>query len=75
MILELDGGQRAYAYTGGKPFDAARPTVVFIHGAQHDHSAWGLQTCYFAHHDFGMLALDRAADVRCPVCMLSGQRT
>jgi len=57
MILDLDG-QRAYAYTGGKPFDAARPAIVFIHGAQHDHSVWALQTRYFAHHGFGVLALD-----------------
>jgi pimeloyl-ACP methyl ester carboxylesterase len=57
MMLD-PGGHRAYAYTGGKPFDAARPTVVFIHGAQHDHSVWALQTRYFAHHGFGVLALD-----------------
>ena len=35
--IELNG-QAAYAYTGGKPFDAALPCVVFIHGAQNDHS-------------------------------------
>jgi pimeloyl-ACP methyl ester carboxylesterase len=58
MILTLDGGKSAYAYTGGKSFDAARPAVVFIHGAQHDHSVWALQTRYFAHHGFGVLALD-----------------
>lgn len=57
MMLDIDG-HRAYAYTGGKPFDAARPAVVFIHGAQHDHSVWALQTRYFAHHGFGVLAVD-----------------
>lgn len=57
MILEIDG-RAAYAYTGGKPFDAARPAVVFIHGAEHDHSVWALQTRYFAHHGFAVLALD-----------------
>ncbi|MDR5877646.1 alpha/beta hydrolase [Caballeronia sp. LZ032] len=51
-------GRAAYAYTGGKSFDAARPAVVFIHGAEHDHSVWALQTRYFAHHGFGVLALD-----------------
>ncbi len=50
--------KEAYAYTGGKAFDAALPTVVFIHGAQNDHSVWGLQSRYFAHHGFGVLALD-----------------
>ncbi|SAK47829.1 3-oxoadipate enol-lactonase [Caballeronia hypogeia] len=57
MILDLDG-RAAYAYTGGKPFDAARPAVVFLHGAEHDHSVWALQTRYFAHHGFSVLALD-----------------
>ncbi|SAK53312.1 alpha/beta fold hydrolase [Caballeronia ptereochthonis] len=57
MILDIHG-RAAYAYTGGKPFDAARPAVVFIHGAEHDHSVWALQTRYFAHHGFGVLALD-----------------
>ncbi|MDR5819891.1 alpha/beta hydrolase [Caballeronia sp. LZ043] len=51
-------GRAAYAYTGSKSFDAARPAVVFIHGAEHDHSVWALQTRYFAHHGFGVLALD-----------------
>ncbi|SAL75699.1 3-oxoadipate enol-lactonase [Caballeronia arvi] len=57
MILDTNG-RGAYAYTGGKSFDAARPAVVFIHGAEHDHSVWALQTRYFAHHGFGVLALD-----------------
>ena len=37
-------GTTSYAYTGGKPFDPALPTVVFVHGAQHDHSVWILQS-------------------------------
>ncbi|MDR5756743.1 alpha/beta hydrolase [Caballeronia sp. LZ035] len=57
MMLDHHG-EAAYAYTGGKTFDAARPAVVFIHGAEHDHSVWALQTRYFAHHGFGVLALD-----------------
>jgi pimeloyl-ACP methyl ester carboxylesterase len=47
-----------YAYTGGKPFDAARPCIVFIHGAQHDHSVWILQSRYLAHHGYAVFALD-----------------
>lgn len=50
--------RRAYAYTGGKPFDPALPCVVFIHGAQHDHSVWALQTRWFAHHGWSVLAPD-----------------
>jgi len=57
MELELDG-QLAYAYTGGKPFDPVLPCVVFIHGAQNDHSVWGLQSRWFAHHGFAVLAVD-----------------
>ncbi|SAL74128.1 3-oxoadipate enol-lactonase [Caballeronia terrestris] len=57
MMLDVHGTP-AYAYTGGKAFDAARPAVVFLHGAEHDHSVWALQTRYFAHHGFGVLALD-----------------
>jgi pimeloyl-ACP methyl ester carboxylesterase len=47
-----------YAYTGGKPFDAAKPTVVFIHGVLNDHSVWILQSRYFAHHGWNVLAID-----------------
>lgn len=57
MLLNVQG-QDAYCYTGGKSFNAALPTLVFIHGAQNDHSVWILQTRYFAHHGFGVLAVD-----------------
>ena len=51
-------GAKAYCYTGGKPFDAAKPTVVFIHGVLNDHSVWILQTRYLAHHGWNVLAVD-----------------
>jgi pimeloyl-ACP methyl ester carboxylesterase len=57
MQIEVSG-QSAYAYTGGKPFDTHLPNVVFIHGAQNDHSVWGLQSRWFAHHGFAVLAVD-----------------
>lgn len=57
MILDVQGKQ-AYCYTGGKAFDTALPTIVFIHGAQNDHSVWALQSRFLAHHGFGVLALD-----------------
>jgi len=57
MILTVQG-KLAYAYTGGRAFDARLPAAVFIHGAEHDHSVWALQTRYFAHHGFGVLAVD-----------------
>ncbi|MDE2094661.1 MAG: alpha/beta hydrolase [Burkholderiales bacterium] len=49
---------KAYAYTGGKAFDAAQPCIVFIHGALHDHSVWTLLARWFAHHGHGVLAVD-----------------
>lgn len=57
--MELNvNGATAYAYTGGKAFDASAPCVVFVHGAENDHSVWVLQSRYLAHHGFGVLALD-----------------
>lgn len=50
--------QKIYAYAGGKPLDPAQPTLVFIHGVLNDHSVWILQTRYFAHHGFNVLAVD-----------------
>ncbi len=47
-----------YCYTGGRPFDPAQPTVVFIHGVLNDHSVWVLQSRYLAHHGYNVLALD-----------------
>ena len=60
FTLQTSAGQNyeAYAYTGGKTFDAAKPTLVFIHGVLNDHSVWILQTRYLAHHGFNVLAVD-----------------
>lgn len=57
MIFDVEGFD-AYCYSGGRQFDPTRPAVVFIHGAQNDHSVWILQTRYFAHHGFNVLAVD-----------------
>ena len=58
MIKFLVQQQPAYVYTGGKPFDADRPSVVFIHGAANDHSVWTYQARYFAHHGWNAMAVD-----------------
>lgn len=50
--------QPCYAYTGGKPFDAAKPALLFVHGAANDHSVWHLQARYFAHHGWNVMAID-----------------
>ena len=58
-MMELTvNGAKTYCYTGGKAFDAAKPTVVFVHGVLNDHSVWILQTRYLAHHGFNVLATD-----------------
>lgn len=57
MNFQIEG-RTAYCYTGGKAFNPAQPSAVFIHGAQSDHSVWGLQTRYFAHHGYNVLAVD-----------------
>jgi len=57
MYLQVNG-HSTYCYTGGKPFDAAKPSVVFIHGVLNDHSVWILQTRYLANHGWNVLALD-----------------
>ena len=51
-------GAPTYCYTGGKPFDAAKPTAVFIHGVLNDHSVWILQSRFLAHHGWNVLAVD-----------------
>ena len=51
-------GHETFCYTGGKPYDGTKPTVVFIHGVLNDHSVWTLQTRYFAHHGWNVLAPD-----------------
>ena len=57
-------GHHAYAYTGGKPFDATLPCTVFIHGALHDHSVWTLLARWAAHHGRSVLAVDQPGHAR-----------
>lgn len=57
MFFEV-AGRRAYAYTADHAPDAAKPSVVFIHGAGLDHSWWALQSRYFGYHGWNVLALD-----------------
>jgi pimeloyl-ACP methyl ester carboxylesterase len=57
MFLKVDN-KKVYAYTANHPFDAAKPSVVFVHGAAHDHSVWALQSRYFAYHGWNALAVD-----------------
>ena len=57
--MQVDvNGCSVYAYTGGRDFDPAQPSIVFVHGACNDHSVWALQSRYFAHHGRNVLAVD-----------------
>ena len=57
MHIQVNGAA-IYCYTGGKAFDAAKPTVVIIHGVLNDHSVWALQSRYMANHGWNVLAVD-----------------
>jgi pimeloyl-ACP methyl ester carboxylesterase len=57
MELTVDG-QSAYVYTGTRPLEPGRETWLFVHGAGMDHSAWILQSRYFAYHGCNLLAVD-----------------
>jgi pimeloyl-ACP methyl ester carboxylesterase len=50
--------QLVYIYTATKTIETSKPSVVMVHGAQHDHSVWVLQSRYLAHHGFNVLAVD-----------------
>ena len=51
-------GNVVYAYTGARALQVAAPTVMFVHGAGNDHSVWALQSRYFAHHGWNVVAVD-----------------
>src|SRR5438270_5942978 len=57
MQLTVNGIDTLVA-TGGREFDKSQPTIVLLHGAGFDHSAWALHSRWFAHHGFGVLAPD-----------------
>lgn len=57
MRVQVDGSE-VYCYTGTRPIDPSRPSVVFMHGAANDHSVFALQSRYFAHHGRNVLAVD-----------------
>jgi pimeloyl-ACP methyl ester carboxylesterase len=58
MMELIVNGSKTFCYTGGKPFDADKPTVIFLHGVLNDHSVWILQTRALAHHGWNVLAPD-----------------
>src|SRR5262249_55818513 len=63
MQLTVNGAD-VFVATGGKAFDASLPTVLFLHGAGNDHTAWALHDRWFAHHGHNVLAPDLPGDGR-----------
>ncbi len=59
MYLRIEH-KKVFAYSGPGAHDPQRPYIVFLHGAGMDHSVWGLQSRYFRHHGYNVLALDLA---------------
>jgi pimeloyl-ACP methyl ester carboxylesterase len=57
MHLSVNGIE-TFVATGGREFDAAEPTVVLLHGAGFDHTAWALHSRWLAHHGHSVLAPD-----------------
>ncbi len=57
MQLTVNGAD-VFVATGGKAFDASLPTVVFLHGAGNDHTAWAQHDRWFANHGYNVLAPD-----------------
>jgi pimeloyl-ACP methyl ester carboxylesterase len=57
MLLSVNGIE-TFVATGGRQFDVSQPTIVLLHGAGFDHTAWALHSRWFAHHGFGVLAPD-----------------
>jgi pimeloyl-ACP methyl ester carboxylesterase len=57
MQLSVNGID-TFVATGGRAFDSSQPTVVLLHGAGFDHTAWALHSRWFAHHGHSVLSPD-----------------
>ena len=57
MKHELQG-QMIHIATGGLDFDNSKPVLLFLHGSGQSHLTWVLQSRYFAHRGFAVLAPD-----------------
>lgn len=58
MLIASTSNTTAFVYTGARPLVRAQPSIMFIHGAANDHSVWALQSRYFAHHGWNVVAVD-----------------
>jgi pimeloyl-ACP methyl ester carboxylesterase len=57
MKHELQG-EMVHIATGGLDFDNSKPVLLFLHGSGQSHLTWVLQSRYFAHRGFAVLAPD-----------------
>jgi pimeloyl-ACP methyl ester carboxylesterase len=57
MTLTVDG-KTVFAATGGRPFDPAKPAIIFLHGAGGDRTVWMSLARWAAHHGWSVLAPD-----------------
>ncbi|WP_075791102.1 alpha/beta fold hydrolase [Massilia putida] len=57
MLIDVNG-DTAYAYTAGTAPVPDRPAIVFVHGAQNDHSVWTAQARALARQGHPVLAVD-----------------
>jgi pimeloyl-ACP methyl ester carboxylesterase len=57
MEIQLHGC-KVFLADYGKSFDAARPAILFVHGAGMDGSVWPLQARHFAYRGWNALAVD-----------------
>jgi pimeloyl-ACP methyl ester carboxylesterase len=57
MLIETASG-RTFAATGGRSFERTLPLIIFVHGAGMDGSVWAMQSRWFAHHGWNVLAVD-----------------
>lgn len=58
MLIAAPSTAPAFVYTGARPLIQGQRSVLFIHGAANDHSVWALQSRYFAHHGWNVVAVD-----------------
>ena len=57
MRASVDG-LSIFANTGGEPHTPGAPTIVFIHGAAMDHTAWTLLARFWAKSGYNVVAID-----------------
>lgn len=74
MRIEVDRAAVS-ATTGGRPPDPDRPLVLFLHGAALDRTVWQLQTRYFSHHGYSVMAVDLPGHGRSGGAPLSSIKT